>query len=111
MAFPTLAELDAIVIPAMATAAELVAVHRTRDGTETPCVAWLDDVAVESYSESGVTVSSQRREVTIQRAEVSRPVEQDTVTIGSDVWRLHQKLSQDAGQTRWIVVPARGDGT
>ena len=52
-----------------------------------------------------------RREITIQRAEVSRPVEQDTVTIGANVWRLHQKLTQDAGQTRWIVVPVRGDGT
>ncbi len=111
MAFPTLSELDAIVIPAMATTAELAAVHRTRDDTETPCVAWLDDVSVESYNESGVTVSSQRREITIRRAEVSRPAEQDTVTIGANVWRLHQKLTQDAGQTRWIVVPVRGEGT
>ena len=111
MAFPTLSQLDAIVIPAMATAAELVAIHRTRDGTETPCVAWLDDVSLDAYSDAGTTVTSQRKEVTIQRAEVARPVEQDTVTIGTETWRLQSKVSHDAGHTRWIVVPVRSDGT
>lgn len=110
MAFPTLSELDAIVIPAMATAAELAAVHRTRDGTETTCVAWLDDVSLDAYSDAGTTVTSQRKEITLQRAEVPDPVERDTVTIGADTWRLHQKISHDAGNTRWIVVPVRGEG-
>lgn len=109
MAFPTLAELDAIVVPAMATADELTAVHRTRDGAETPCIAWLDDVSVETYSESGATVTSQRREITIQRAEVARPQAQDTVTIGDDVWRLQTKVGDDSGQTRWIATPMRSD--
>ena len=84
MAFPTLAQLDAIVIPAMATTDELAAVHRTRDGVETACVAWLDEVSVESYTESGMTATSQRREITIQRAEVARPLAQDTVEIGDE---------------------------
>lgn len=110
MAFPTLAQLDAIVIPAMATTDELTAIHRTRDGTETPCVAWLDDVALEQYSESGTTVTSQRKEIVIQRADVARPMAQDTVTIGADVWRLQSKASEDSGQTRWIVAPVRADG-
>jgi len=110
MAFPTLAQLDAIVVPAMATADELTAIHRTRDGTETPCVAWLDDVSVETYTESGTTATSQRREVTIQRADVARPQAQDTVTIGSDTWRLQTKVGDDSGQTRWIVGPVRSDG-
>lgn len=110
MAFPTLSQLDAIVIPAMATSDELVAVHRTRDGTETPCVAWLDDVSVESYSESGTTVTSPRREITIQRAEVARPQAQDTVTIGVDTWRLQTNIGNDSGSTRWIATPVRGEG-
>ena len=110
MAFPTLAQLDAIVVPAMATTDELAAVYRTRDGDETPCVAWLDDVSVESYTESGMTATSQRREVTIRRADVARPQSQDTVAIGDEVWRLQTKVGDDSGQTRWIVGPSRGEG-
>lgn len=103
MAFPTLAQLDAIVIPSMATDDELVAIHRTRDGTETPCVAWLDEVSVEAYGESGTTVTSPRREITIQRSEVARPQAQDTVTIGGETWRLQTNIGDDSGQTRWVV--------
>lgn len=110
MAFPTLSELDAIVIPAMATATELTAIHRTRDGTETPCVAWIEDVSLEQYSDSGTTVTSQRKEIVIQRVDVARPMAQDTVSIGADVWRLQSKVSEDSGQTRWVVAPVRADG-
>lgn len=109
MAFPTLSQLDAIVVPAMATTDELAAVYRTRDGDETPCVAWLDDVSVESYTESGMTATSQRREITIRRSDVARPQAQDTVIIGDDTWRLQAKVGDDSGQTRWVVVPVRGE--
>lgn len=110
MAFPTLAQLDAVVIPAMATPDESAATHRTRDGVETTCTAWLDEVSVESYTESGMTATSQRREITIQRAEVARPLAQETVEIGAEVWRLQTKVSDDSGSTRWIVSPVRGEG-
>lgn len=111
MAFPTLSELDAIVIPAMATSAELLATHRTRDGVETACVAWLDHIPVQAYSDSGAVITTQASEIVIQRADVARPVEGDTVTIGAESWWLTQKVSADSGQTRWSVAPAMEDGT
>lgn len=111
MAFPTLSELDAIVIPAMATADELTAVHRTRDGTETACVAWLDDVNIDSYTDSGVIATSPRQQVTIQRADVARPQEHETVQFGADVYRLLSMVDFDASKTVWAVAGIRGEGT
>lgn len=111
MAFPTLAELDAIVLPAMATSAELLATHRTRDGVSTLCTAWLDHIPVQAYSDSGVVITSPAWEVVIQRADVLRPVEGDTVTIGAETWRLTNRIASDSGQTRWSVAPVRADGS
>jgi len=111
MSFPTIAELDAIMMPAMANTAEAAAVHCTRDGVETGCVAWLDDVSVDSYADSGVIVTSPRQQVTIQRADVARPQEHETVQFGADTYRLLNMVDFDASKTVWAVVAVRGEGT
>lgn len=111
MSFPTIAELDAMMMPAMATTDELTATHRTRDGVETICVAWLDDVSVDSYSDSGVIATSPRQQVTIQRADVARPQEHETVQVGADTYRLLNMVDYDASKTVWAVVGVRSEGT
>lgn len=114
MSFPTRAQFDAMAMAAMAIEddGEGAAIHRTRDGVETPCVVWLDDVSVESYSDSGVVVSSPQQQIRIQRAHVERPEEHETVQIGTKTYRLLQMApDSDSGSTVWSVVGVRGTGT
>ncbi len=106
MAFPTLAALDAAIFPALTTEAEQSAVHRTRDGAETPCAAWLVDAALESYTEAGVRVTSTRREIEVQRADVT-PVSGESVIVDGVTWILRERIAQDAGVTRWTAASER----
>ena len=110
MAFPTLAALDAAIFPVLSTTDEQAAVHITRDGVETPCTAICADVLVETYSDAGVVVSSNRREITIQRSEVSAPMPDDLVTVGGVTWRLTERVARDDGASKWAAAFVREAG-
>jgi hypothetical protein len=87
-------------------------IYRTRDGVETTGLTMLfDDVALveaNGTDNEGSIVAGQRREMTIQRAQVNAPAAGDFVLVDGARWRLMQRVAFDQSITRWIVasVPA-----
>lgn len=110
MAFPTLASLDAVLVPALADSGETGATVYDTDGNPTPCTALFDEVALEGYDANGSQVSAMRHEVEFLRSEVT-PVQGWRLTRSDGTrWRLAEVIRRDSARIRFIATPLLGEG-
>lgn len=112
MAFPTLASLDAALVPALADSTETGATYRSADGVEvTGLTVLFDEVELEGYSEDGGTpVVIRRREAEFLRSQVTPVGGGLLIRADGTRWRVHEQLRRDAARTRWIVTPLLAEG-
>lgn len=64
------------------------------------------DRAAATLEQYGVEVGSSRIVVGLLRAEVSSPKVGATLAIGSETFKLEQRIHKDESLTRWVVIPA-----
>lgn len=57
------------------------------------------------FEQFGVEVVGNRVVVGILRADVERPDIGDTIAIGSESFRLENRIASDESLTRWVVAP------
>ena len=69
------------------------------------CRVYVDRGAA-SLEMHGVEVGASRIVVGILRAEVASPEVGATLAIGSETFKLEQRIHKDESLTRWVVSPA-----
>ena len=69
------------------------------DGTQTTCIALLDDERIERELDAGGMGLRRVREVTIFKSDVAEVAMKGKVTIGADVWSVESKVADTAVAT------------